>query len=74
MRSKNRQILDCTKNKNYYISIRIKYLKTDNLGDSLIHRPKDQSKFLNKLIFEIESNFPSIFYWMKNRAIKSLFK
>ena len=53
---------------------RIRYLKTDNLGDSLIHRPKDQSKFLNKLIFEIESNFPSIFYWMKNRAIKSLFK
>ena len=53
---------------------RIRYLKTDNLGDSLIHRPKDQSKFLNKVIFEIESNFPSIFYWMKNRAIKSLFK
>ena len=45
-------------------------LKTDDLTNSLIHRPKDQSKLINKLIFFIESSFPNIFYWLKNRIIK----
>ena len=45
---------------------------SDDLGNSLIYRPKDQSKFKNKLTFAIECNFPSIFYWLKNQAIKSL--
>ncbi len=53
---------------------RLRNLTTDDLGNSLIHRPKDQSKLINKLIFTIESNFPKIFYWLKNHAIKSLFK
>ena len=47
---------------------------TDDLGNSLIYRPKDQSKLKNKLILKIESYFPNIFYWFKNRAIKSLVK
>ena len=47
---------------------------TDDLGSSLIYRPKDQSKLKNKLILKIESYFPNIFYWFKNRAIKSLVK
>ena len=47
---------------------------TDDLGNSLIYRPKDQSKLKNKLIFKIESYFPSIFYWLKKKAIKSLVK
>ena len=53
---------------------RLKNISTDDLGNSLIHRPKDQSKLINKLIFSIESNFPKIFYWIKKQAIKSLFK
>ena len=53
---------------------RLKDLKVDDLGVSLIHRSKDQSKILNKFIFEIESKFPSFFYWIKKQAIKSLFK
>ena len=47
---------------------------TDDLGSSIIYRPKDQSKLKNKLILKIESYFPNIFYWFKNRAIKSLVK
>jgi len=40
---------------------RLRDLETDDLKNSLIHRPKDQSKFINRLIFAIESNFPSVF-------------
>ena len=47
-------------------------IPTDNLGSSLIYRPKDQSKFKNKLVLAIESHFPGIFYWLKKQAIKSL--
>jgi len=53
---------------------RIRKLDFDDLGNSLIHRPKDQSRFTNKLIFQIESNFPSLFHWLKNKTIKSLFR
>ena len=49
-------------------------LKTDDLENSLVHRPKDQAKILNKIILSIESNFPKPFYWLKNLAIKKLIK
>ncbi len=49
-------------------------LQTDDLGHSLIYRPKDQSKIKNKLILKIESNFPTFFYWLKNKAIKLFIK
>ena len=45
-------------------------LQTDDLENSLIYRPKDQSKFKNRLIFKIESEFPSFFYWLKKKAVK----
>ena len=45
---------------------------TDDLGSSLVYRPKDQKKFKNRLILATESYFPNIFYWMKKKAIKSL--
>ena len=45
---------------------------TDDLGSSLIYRPKDQTKFKNRLVFATESYFPNIFYWIKKKAIKSL--
>ncbi len=47
---------------------------TDDLGSSLMYRPKDQSKFKNRLVLAIESYFPGIFYWIKKQAIKSLIK
>jgi len=49
-------------------------LKTDDLENSLITRPKDQSKFKNRVILNIESNFPTLFYWLKKKIIKSLIK
>ena len=47
---------------------------TDDLGNALIYRPKDQSKFKHQLVLTIESRFPGIFYWLKKQAIKSLVK
>ena len=47
-------------------------IPTDDLGSSLIYRPKDQSKFKNKLILATETYVPNIFYWIKKKAIKSL--
>ena len=44
----------------------------EDLGNSIIYRPKDQSKFKNRLILKIETHFPSFFYWLKNKAIKML--
>ena len=49
-------------------------LKTDDLENSLVHRPKDQAKILNKIILSIETNFPKPFYWLKKMAIKNLIK
>ena len=49
-------------------------LQTDDLGNSLIYRPKDQSKFKNRLVLKIETHFPSFFYWVKKKAIKILIR
>ena len=40
-------------------------LQTEDLGNSTVYRPKDQSKLMNRLILKIESNFPTLFYWLK---------
>tara|TARA_A100001234_G_scaffold204949_1_gene200235 strand:+ start:708 stop:1706 length:999 start_codon:yes stop_codon:yes gene_type:complete len=52
----------------------IKNIKTSDLGKSLIYRHKDQSKVLNRLIFNFESKFPKIFYFIKNNLIKLITK
>tara|TARA_S200000501_G_scaffold353461_1_gene373269 strand:- start:121 stop:1125 length:1005 start_codon:yes stop_codon:yes gene_type:complete len=49
-------------------------LPTDNLINSVIYRPKDQSKFQNRLVLGVETHFPGIFYWLKNKAVKFLVK
>tara|TARA_B100001093_G_C26702672_1_gene959798 strand:- start:123 stop:1124 length:1002 start_codon:yes stop_codon:yes gene_type:complete len=49
-------------------------LPTDDLVNSVIYRPKDQSKFKNRIVLNIESKFPGTFYWIKNKAIKFLIK
>ena len=48
------------------------YLQTDDVENSLIYRPKDQSKLKNRLILKFETHFPSFFYWLKKQAIKFL--
>jgi len=53
---------------------KIKKIKTDDLGESLIFRPKDQSKFKNKIIFKIESTFPKTFNFFKKKLISVLTK
>ena len=47
-------------------------LQTEDLGNSTVYRPKDQSKLMNRLILKIESNFPTLFYWLKKKVIKFL--
>ena len=49
-------------------------LQTDDLGNSVIYRPKDQDKFKNRLILKIETYFPTFFYWLKKNAIKYLIR
>ena len=49
-------------------------VSTDDLGNSLVYRPKDQSKLKNRLILKFESHFPTFFYWLKTKAIKNLVK
>lgn len=49
-------------------------LQTDDLGNSVIYRPKDQSKLINRLILNFETYFPSFFNWLKRKAIKYLIK
>ncbi len=54
--------------------IRKTTLKTEDLGNSYIYRPKDQSKFNNRLVLKVESIFPNLFYWLKKKIIKILIK
>ena len=49
-------------------------LQTNDLGNSVIYRPKDLSKFKNRLILKIETYFPTFFYWLKKKAIKHLIR
>jgi phytanoyl-CoA hydroxylase len=47
---------------------------TDTINDTKIFRPKDLGALKNRLIFQIETRFPSLFYWAKRRAVKQVFK
>ena len=46
----------------------------ENLGNALIYRRKDQNLFKNRLIFFVETQFPKLFYWLKNNYIKIIHK
>ena len=48
---------------------RIKNIKTNDLGESLIFRPKDQSKLTNRMIFRAEATFPKAFNFFKKKLI-----
>jgi phytanoyl-CoA hydroxylase len=47
---------------------------TDEINGTSMFRPKDLRAFRNRLIFRVEANFPSIFYWAKQKAIKHLMR
>jgi phytanoyl-CoA hydroxylase len=47
---------------------------TDDINGTAVFRPKDLMALRNRLIFQIEANFPSLFYWAKHKAIKHLMR
>lgn len=47
---------------------------TDTINDTQIFRPKDLSELKYRLIFQVESRFPTLFYWAKRNAVKQVFK
>jgi phytanoyl-CoA hydroxylase len=49
-------------------------LNTDDVDGTRMYRPKDLARLKNRLIFQIEANFPSLFYWAKRAAIKQIMK
>lgn len=53
---------------------RVLDVDTDVVNGVHLWRPKDQSKFLNKLILLVESYLPGPFYWLKRTVIKKIVK
>ena len=53
---------------------RIININCNDVNGVSIYRPKDQSKFSNRTMIFIESNFPTIFYYLKYKAVKFLIK
>jgi len=53
---------------------RLSDVATDDVNGTRVFRPKDLSALRNRLVFQIESRFPSLFYWAKRTALKQLFK
>ena len=47
---------------------------TDTVNETRIFRPKDLSHLRNRLVFQVESHFPTLFYWAKSSAVKQVFK
>ena len=47
---------------------------TDNLGESFIYRRKDQKLLKNRIIFNLETSFPNLFYFIKKNVVKYIFK
>jgi phytanoyl-CoA hydroxylase len=53
---------------------RLRDVATDEVNGTRVYRPKDLSALRNRLIFQIESKFPSLFYWAKRTALKQIFR
>jgi phytanoyl-CoA hydroxylase len=54
--------------------VRLMDLNTDDVNGTRIYRPKDLGSLRNRLVFQVETTFPSLFYWAKHVAIKQLMK
>ena len=46
---------------------------TDDLGDSLIYRRKDQKLIRNRIVLIIESYFPNLFHLLKKKIAQYIF-
>jgi phytanoyl-CoA hydroxylase len=53
---------------------RLSDVSTDDVNGTRVFRPKDLSALRNRLIFKIETRFPSLFYWAKQTALKQLIR
>jgi hypothetical protein len=53
---------------------RVLKLKVDDIGGTEIFRPKDLASAKNRAVLFVESRFPSLFYWLKKRAIVYLMR
>jgi phytanoyl-CoA hydroxylase len=53
---------------------RLSDVNTDDVNGTRVFRPKDLSARRNRLIFKIETRFPSLFYWAKQTALKQLIR
>lgn len=58
------------KKKFLQLQTRLFDLKTDDVNNVHIYRPKDLQRGKNRAILFIESHFPSLFYWLKRQAIQ----
>jgi phytanoyl-CoA hydroxylase len=56
------------------LQTRLLDVPTDTVNRAKIFRPKDLTVLKNRLIFGVESRFPTVFYWTKNKAIKQLMR
>jgi phytanoyl-CoA hydroxylase len=49
-------------------------IRADEVNGTWVHRPKDLAVASNRLVFQIETTFPALFYKAKNTAIKHLMR
>jgi phytanoyl-CoA hydroxylase len=56
------------------LQARLLDVSTDDVNGTRVYRPKDLSTLKNRLIFQVETRFPSLFYWAKRTAVKQLFR
>jgi hypothetical protein len=54
--------------------VRLKDVPTDHIRGTWVYRPKDLSRMKSRLVFLVESAFPSFFHKAKNWAIKRTVK
>jgi phytanoyl-CoA hydroxylase len=53
---------------------RLSNVATDEVNGTRVFRPKDLSALRNRLIFRVETRFPSFFYWAKRIALKQVIR
>jgi phytanoyl-CoA hydroxylase len=56
------------------LQARLLDIPTDDVNGTRVFRPKDLGTLRNRLIFQAETRFPSLFYWAKRSAVKRLFR
>ena len=53
---------------------RVTDIPTDELNGTRVFRPKDLGELRNRLVFQVETRFPRMFYWAKRQAVKHMIR